>query len=114
MTTVINDINFDDVIGLSLDAAKAVVSDSWDEIKDIVKIIGEGLTSDVVFIAKKKINGEFNEQDAKIFLEDQKMLARIRLRSIGIITLQLAERIWNAVAEVFRSAINTALGWSIL
>ena len=47
-------------------------------------------------------------------MDDQKMLARIRLRSVAIMTLQLSERIWNAIADVFRGAINTALGWDIL
>ncbi|MDH3602402.1 MAG: hypothetical protein OEU26_22535, partial [Candidatus Tectomicrobia bacterium] len=64
--------------------------------------------------AQKKASGEYNENDARVFLEDQKMLARIRLRSVAIITLQLAEQIWNAVTSVFRTAINQALGWNIL
>lgn len=63
---------------------------------------------------ERAANGEFNEDDARIFMEDQKVVARIRLRSLAIITLQIAERVWNAVATVFRSAINTALGWTVL
>lgn len=114
MATVINNVNFDDVVDAAVEAAKAVVSDNWDEVKDILKNIGRSMTNDVVFIEKKKLSGEFNEQDAKAFIEDQKMLARIRLCSIALITLQLAERIWNVVAEVFRNAIKTALGWSVL
>ena len=47
-------------------------------------------------------------------MEDQKILARIRLRSLAIITLQIAERIWNAIAEVFRTAIYRALNWTLL
>jgi hypothetical protein len=46
-------------------------------------------------------------------LEDQKMVARIRIRSLAIITLQTAERLINAVIEVFRVAANKALGWDI-
>ena len=114
MATVINNVNFDDVVDAAVEAAKAVVTDNWDEVRDIVKNIGEGLTNDVAFVVRKKLSEEFNEQDAQVFLEDQKMLARIRLRSIGIVGLQLAERIWNVVAEVFRDAINKALGWSLL
>ena len=30
------------------------------------------------------------------------------------VTLQSAERIWNAIAEVFRTAINRALNWTLL
>lgn len=110
----INGVNFSDVVDEAMDAAKLVAGGNWDEIKDIVENIGESLTSDVSFLAKKKISGEFNEDDAKVFMDDQKMLARIRLRSVAIITLQLAEEIWNAIAGVFRTAINTAIGWTVL
>ncbi|MBL7186554.1 MAG: hypothetical protein ISS70_09520 [Phycisphaerae bacterium] len=113
MATV-NSVDFGKVINDAVVAARAVITDNWDQVQEIVKNIGKSLTNDVVFIAKKKVSGEFNEGDAKVFLEDQKMLARIRLRSIAIITLQLAERIWNAIANVFRTAINTALGWTLL
>ncbi len=110
----INGVDFGNVVDDAVKAAKAVVTDNWDEVEDIVKNIAEGLTNDVAFLAKKKASGEFDEEDARVFLEDQKMVARIRLRSVAIITLQLAERIWNAIASVFRSAIKTALGWSPL
>ena len=114
MTTTINGIDFDNVLDDAVEAARAVISDNWDDVEEIVKNIGEGLTKDVVFLAKKKASGEFNEDDARVFLEDQKMLARVRLRSVAIITLQLAENIWNAIAAVFSTAINTALGWDLL
>lgn len=110
----INNVNFDDVVDEALKAAKAVISDNWDEARDIIENIAKGLANDVSFIAKKKLSGEFNEDDARVYLEDQKMLARIRLRSLAIITLQIAERIWNAIAEVFRTAINKALNWTLL
>ncbi len=112
----IRDVDFGQVVKDALEAAKAEVNDpnTWKSLKDIIKNISDGLVADVKFIAKKKASGEFNEDDARVFLEDQKMLARIRIRSVAIINLQIAERIWNAVAEVFRKAINTALGWTLL
>lgn len=112
--TTINKVNFDDVVKDALKAAKATVTDNWDAVSDIIENIAKGIVNDVSFIAKKKAEGEFNENDARVYMEDQKMLARVRLRSIAIITLQIAERIWNAIAEIFRSAINKALGWTII
>jgi hypothetical protein len=111
---IINNVDFDVVVDDALTAAKAVIMDNWDEIRDIVENIAKGLANDVVFIAKKKAEGVFNEDDARVFLEDQKIVARVRLRSLAIITLQIAERIWNAIAKVFRAAIKTALTWTIL
>ena len=112
---VINGVDFSRTVDDALEAARAIVTNNWDEVRDILRNIGEGLANDVAFIAQKKVSGEFNEDDARVFLEDQKMLARIRLRSVAIMTLQLAERIWNAVANIFRAAISQALGgWTIL
>ncbi|MCF8128453.1 MAG: hypothetical protein K9N10_08060 [Deltaproteobacteria bacterium] len=112
--TTINGVNFDDVADDAVKAAQTVIADNWDQARDIIENIAKGLTNDVSFIAKKKLSGEYNEADARIYLEDQKMLARVRLRSIAIITLQIAERIWNAIAEVFRTAIKKALDWTLL
>lgn len=110
----INNVDFNDVIEDALEAAKAVVTDNWDEVRDIVENIAKGLVNDVAFIAKKKAEGVFNEDDARVYLEDQKMLARVRLRSLAIITLQIAERIWNEIAKVFQTAIKKALDWTII
>jgi hypothetical protein len=111
---IINGVDFDAVTKDAIDAAKLAANASIDELDDIVENIGKSLASDIEFVAKKKLNGEFEEIDAKVFMEDQKVVARMRLRSIAIITLQIAERIWNAIANVFNAAINKALGWTIL
>lgn len=110
----INGVNFSDVLDEAVLAAKAVITENWGELEGIIKNIGKGLVNDIHFVAEKKVTGEFNQDDARVFMDDQKMLARIRLRSVAMITLQLAERIWNAISNVFRTAINTAIGWDIL
>lgn len=110
----INDVDFDDVTKDAMEAAKLVANEGWDELADIVKNIGDSISSDVEFIAKKKLSGEFDEVDARIFMEDQKTVARMRLRSVAIITLQIAEKIWNAIVGIFNTAINKAIGWTIL
>lgn len=112
----INGVDFDQVAKAALSAAKAAANDdaAWGRLNDILKNITNSLKADVQVIAKRKTTGEFNENDARVFIEDQKMVARMRIRSIAIIGLQLAENIWNAIADVFRTAINQALGWTIL
>lgn len=112
----INGVDFDAVAKEAISAAKAAANDQtvWTSLQDIVSNITSGLANDVQTIAKRKLNGEFNERDAAVFLEDQKTLARLRIRSVAIVGLQLAENIWNAIAKVFGTAINKALGWNIL
>lgn len=109
----INDVDIGNVVKDALDAAKQVIEGDWTEIKDVAKHIADNMLSDLKYIAKKKLSGQFDEFDAKIFLEDQKMVARARLRSIAIITLKSAEKILNAIAQVFQTAANNALGWEI-
>lgn len=114
--TTINGVDFGIVAREAVEAARCVVGDpqAWRALRDIVANISDSLTADVRLIATRKLSGEFNEYDARIFIEDQKMVARIRLRSVAIIGLQKAEQVWNAVAAVFRRAIEAAIGWTIL
>lgn len=113
---IINGVDFSEVSKDALSAAKDALNDksAWASLNDIIKNISDSLTKDVQLIAKRKLSGEFNEDDARVYIEDQKTIARIRIRSIAIIGLQLAERIWNAIADVFGKAINKALGWMLL
>ena len=112
----IKNFDFSQLINNALEAAKNEVNnpDTWRSLEDIIKNISQGLVADIEFITKKKLSGEFNQDDARVFLEDQKMLARIRIRSIALMTLRIAERIWNAVANIFQGAISTLLGWKLL
>lgn len=109
----INGIDIGNVVKDALQAAKSTGIENWGEVKDIIENVSQNMLNDLKFVAKKKVSGHFDEYDAKIFLEDQKMVARVRLRSLAIITLQIAERIINAITDVFKSAANTALGWNI-
>ncbi len=111
---IINNIDFDVVTQDAIKAAKKIVTERLDELSDIVENIGKSIANDVAFVAKKKASGEFEESDAKVFMEDQKIVARIRLRSIAIVTLKIAEQIWNAIINVFNAAINKAVGWTLL
>lgn len=112
----INAVDFSAVTRDALNAARAVLADGsvWASLKDIVQNIADGLIADVKFLAKKKLSGEFDEGDAKIYLEDHRLVARARIRSIAIISLQAAEKILNAVLDVFRVAIRQAIGWTVV
>ena len=85
--TTINAVDFRQVSRDAVNAARDVVLDvnAWKELKDIVRNVSDSLAADVCLIAKRKLTGEFNEDDARVFLEDQKMVARIRIRSVAII-----------------------------
>ncbi len=115
-TTTINGVNFTQVGKEALDAVRLMLDDpsTWKLLKDILQNVADGLTADIKFIARKQVGGEFNEDDARVYLEDQKTIARVRIRSVAIITLQLAEKVLNALLDVFRGAARKALGWTVL
>lgn len=110
----INNVDFDEVGKAAMEAAKAVAKSNWPKLADIVDNISRGIANDVLFLERKKTSGEFDESDARIFIEDQKIVSRMRLRSVAIITMQIAEDILNAIIGVFQIAIKKALNWSIL
>lgn len=110
----INDVDFDVVTKDAIEAAKDIITGGWDELSDIVENIGKNIANDVAFVAKKQASGEFEESDARIFMEDQRIVARMRLRSIAIVTLKIAEDLWNAIVNIFNTAINKAIGWTLL
>jgi hypothetical protein len=112
--STINGVDFGQVANNAVTAGIGVITSNASGLREVVENVAEGIVHDLAFVARKKANGEFEEEDARIFMEDQKTLARIRIRSIGIVTAQIAERVWNAMAQVFRQAINTALGWTLL
>ncbi len=116
MATTINGVNFTQVGKDALDAVKLLLDDpaTWKSLKDILQNVADGLTADIKFVARKKLSGEFNEDDARVYLEDQKTIARVRIRSVAIITLQIAEKVLGAVLNVFRVAIQRAIGWTVL
>lgn len=116
MGHIINGVDFGLVARQAVAAARTAAGNPaiWNSLKDIIKNITDSLKADVQVIARRQLSGEFNEADAGIFMEDQKMVARMRIRSVAIIGLQLAEQIWNAIAQVFRAAIQTALGWVVI
>jgi len=116
MATTINGVNFTHVGRDALDAVKLLLDDpvTWKSLKDILQNVADGFTADIKFIARKKLSGEFNEDDARVYLEDQKTIARVRIRSVAIITLQIAEKVLGAMLDVFRLAIQRAIGWTVM
>ena len=111
--TSINGVDVGDVVADAVSAAKVVASNNWGELRDIVENIANGILNDVQYVAAQKLAGTLDEYGAKIFLEDQRMVARVRLRSVAIVTLNIAEDIMNAIIAVFNGAVNRALGWTL-
>ena len=109
--TTLNQIDVGDVLKEALSSARNAAKDSWPAVSELADNIARSILIDIEYIARQKVLGQIDEYGAKIFLEDQRMVARARLRSLAIVTLQLAEDIINAMLRVFNAAAQKALGW---
>tara|TARA_R110002126_G_scaffold63511_5_gene162680 strand:- start:340 stop:690 length:351 start_codon:yes stop_codon:yes gene_type:complete len=108
---ILNNIDVGDVLADAMTSAKQAAQSNWPVVSDMVDNIARSILIDLDYIARQKLLGQIDEYGAKIFLEDQRMVARARLRSLAIVTLQLAEAIINAILRVFNTAAQKALGW---
>ncbi|SNY52471.1 hypothetical protein SAMN06297280_2130 [Arsukibacterium tuosuense] len=109
--TILNNIDIGDVLADAMTSAKQAAKDSWPAVSELADNIARSILVDLDYVARQKVLGQIDEYGAKIFLEDQRMVARARLRSLAIVTLQLAEDIINAMLRVFNAAAQKALGW---
>lgn len=109
--TTLNNTEIGDVLADAMASAKQAAKDSWPAVSELADNIARSILIDLEYIARQKLLGQIDEYGAKIFLEDQRMVARARLRSLAIVTLQLAEDIINAMLRVFNAAAQKALGW---
>ncbi|QHG64930.1 hypothetical protein [Pseudomonas putida] len=113
MSTIINGVDLDAVLLEAINAAKTIIHSDWPVIRAEVESLGRSMARDMMILHQQQQDGALSENDIGLFLDDQKIVARLRLRSIAIVTLQLAEAILNAMTAVFRSAIYRALGYDM-
>ncbi|MBO9549506.1 hypothetical protein [Pseudomonas sp.] len=113
MNTIINGVDLDAVLLEAINAAKTIIQSDWPAIRAEVENLGRSMARDMIFLHQQQQAGTLSDNDIGLFLDDQKIVTRLRLRSIAIVTLQLAEAILNAMTAVFRSAIYRALGCDV-
>jgi len=110
----VSDLNFSDIIKDMTTAAKEVLSDSWKEVKPFAELQLKSFAQNVKLIGELKLKGLITEEKAKLQLAIQRDSVRtvlIAFEGIGLVT---AENAINAAISVVRTAINRAIGWSLL
>ncbi|MEN5301290.1 hypothetical protein [Pseudomonas sp. TWI628] len=114
MSNLINGVDFDRVTAEAITAARGIIRNDWPRLQACVEMLGRGMANDARFLKRQLEAGALDHAAARTFLEDRKIVARLQLRALAIITLQLAEDILDAMTAVFTSAINRMLGWDLL
>ena len=114
MSTIINGVDFDVVTADAIKAVKAVIQEDWPALQATVVSLAQRMASNALFVQRQLADGKLDAAGADALLQDQTIIARMHLRTFAIITLQLADAILDAMVNVFKTAINRALGWNLL
>jgi hypothetical protein len=108
------EINVQQVLGQMLDAAKEVLGNHWEEAKPFAKQQLKALAENFNLIKELKDEGKISEEQAKYYLEIHKSSVRIVLLTIEGLGILAVEATINAVLDIVKTTVNTAIGWSLL
>lgn len=97
-----------------LGAAKDVFKDRWPEVRSFAKIESKSFLSNMAEIERLKAKGKITKAQAKILTRMHKRSMEAVLSALEGISLALAEQAVNAALGVVRTAINKAIGWTLL
>ena len=109
------DLKFDpdQLIKDCIAATKVALGANWKAAKELAKKSSKDLVNSAVMIQKMKIEGKITEEEAKQLIEEEKIVARIRLRSLVGIGLSGDEKAVNAIIGVLKGTANKAIGWEV-
>jgi basic membrane lipoprotein Med (substrate-binding protein (PBP1-ABC) superfamily) len=107
-------LNFDDIFTDMVSAAKTVLGDKWPKLRDLATSSVKTLAQNIVDIEKMALDGTITKEQSILKISLQKDAFKILLLSEAGIALLLAEAVLNAVIDVVKTAINTAIGFVIL
>lgn len=95
-------------------AIKGPLIDHWKEAKPYAEKEAKSFAENIKLIAKLKLTGKINEEQAKLYIDIQKNSMRIVLLTIQGLGILAVEAAINAAIDIIKGTVNTALGWSIL
>ena len=104
---MIFDIN--EVIADILKKVKGIAEDDWNDIRDVVSKIMENKKSRFELYAKRRLSGDYTQEDLEMRLDDEKEITSAELHVISIIKKAEAQKIANAAIDIVNKAINTAI-----
>ena len=107
-------INIEQVLEEMLNAARGVLENHWEEAKPFAEQSFKSLAENFQLINQLKIAGDITESQAKSYIEIHKSSVRIVLLTIEGLGILAVEATINAVIDVIKTTINTAIGWNIL
>ncbi|WP_271273680.1 hypothetical protein [Aliamphritea hakodatensis] len=111
---IINNVDFDSVLERIIASATLENGTAQEDVRRVIEYIGRDMFSDIAFLREKQQSGEYEEDDARTLMDEQKLIARLRLRNLPSLDISQANRLWTLVADEFSFAISRAIGWQVL
>ncbi len=104
-------MNFDinEVIADILKKVKGIAEDDWEDIRNVVSTIMENKKSRFDLYAKRRLSGDYTQEDLEMRLDDEKEITIAELHVISIIKKAEAQKIANAAIDIVNKAIKTAI-----
>jgi hypothetical protein len=110
----LDETDFDDLLQQAVSAAKALVVHGWDAVKEFVKKAAKNVRDVGISLAKMVAQHTITDDEAKLLLEDERILIRMQLRTVVGMGLLTAERVLNAILGVFKGAFNRIVGFELV
>ncbi len=97
-----------------LEAARNSLTSHWKDAAPYAEKEMKAFTENIKLIGKLKLEGKISLEQAKLHIDIQKNSMRTVLLTIEGLGILAVEAAINAAIDVVRSAVNKAIGWTIL
>ena len=102
-----------DAVGAAKAAVLAIADADWNLIREFAKEAAKRLRDRGVTIAKALADGALTREDATMLAEEERIVARIQLRSAIGVALATAQKVIDAILGVIRAAFDRVLGFAL-
>ncbi len=92
-----------------LKTVKGIIKEDWEDVRDTVSKIIENKQARLKLYAKRRLSGDYTQEDLEMRLADEKEITEAELHVISIIKKAEAQKIANAIIDIVNKAIKTAL-----
>jgi hypothetical protein len=107
-------LNLDTILNSMIAAAEGSLKENWPAISTLAIASLKTLAQNIVYIEGMNTGNAISPAQASILIDMQKNAVKTVLLSEEGLGLVTAEAAINAVIDVIRVPVNTALGWALL
>jgi replicative superfamily II helicase len=108
------ELNIKELVRKMLEASKEPLRENFEEAKDFAEQSYKTVLENAELLARKTVNGDITEEQAKILLRMQIRAAESVLLAIEGIGILAAQRAVNAAINVIKDAVNAILPVQLL